>query len=95
MSAIVQLFSACSSGGRIDIWQQSRSQMKLKLLQLLDNLVFHTSTKFCGIWICTLGDMHFSLKVSLLSSVGACRLCRYTKCGTWKANMEVVIRVTF
>ena len=36
--------------------------MKLKFLQLLDSLVMHTSTKFRGIWICTLGDMHFSLK---------------------------------
>ena len=62
LSAIVQQFSACSSGGRIDIWQQSRSQMKLKFLQLLDNLVKHISTKFRGIWICTLGDMHFCLK---------------------------------
>ena len=61
-SAIVQQFLACSSGGRIDIWQQSRSQIKLKFLQLLDNLVMHTSTKFCGIWIYILGDMHFSLK---------------------------------
>ena len=62
LSAIIQLFSACSSGGRIKIWQQSRSQMKLKFLQLLDNLVLHTSTKFSGIWICTLGDMLISLK---------------------------------
>jgi len=36
--------------------------MKLKFLQLLDNLVKHISTKFCGIWIYTLGDMHFSLE---------------------------------
>ena len=36
--------------------------MKLKFLQLLDNLVKHIYTKFYGIWICTLGDMHFSLK---------------------------------
>ena len=62
LSAIVQQFSACSSGGRIDIWQQSRSQMKLKLLQLLDNLVKNISTKFSGIWICTLGDMPISLR---------------------------------
>ena len=36
--------------------------MELKFLQMLDNLVFHTSTKFSGIWICTLGDMIISLK---------------------------------
>ena len=35
--------------------------MKLKFLQLLDNLVKHI-TKFRGIWIYILGDMHFSLK---------------------------------
>ena len=62
MLAIVQQFSACSSGGRIKIWQQSRSQMELKFLQLLDNLVKHISIKFRGIWICTLGDIHLSLK---------------------------------
>ena len=62
LSAIVQQFSACSSGGRIDIWQQSRSQMKLKFLRLLDNLVKNISTKIHHIWICTLGDMYFSLK---------------------------------
>ena len=33
---------------------------------------------------------------SLLSSVGACRLCvGKTKCGTWKANIEVVIQGAF
>ena len=62
LSAIVQQFSACSSGGRIEIWQQSRSQMKLKFLQLLDNLVKNFSTKFHGIWIFTLGDMLISLE---------------------------------
>ena len=62
LSAIVQQFSACSNGGRIDIWQQYRSQIKLKLLKLLDNLVKNISTKFRGIWIYTLGDMYFSLK---------------------------------
>ena len=62
MSAIVQQFSACSSGGRIEIWQKYRSQMKLNFLQMLYNLVKHISTKLRGIWICTLGDMHFSLK---------------------------------
>ena len=36
--------------------------MKLKFLQMLDDLVKHISTKFCDIWICTLEDMHFSLK---------------------------------
>jgi hypothetical protein len=62
LSAIMQQFLACSSGGRIEIWWQYRSQMKLKFLQLLDNLVKHISTKFCCIWVCTLGDMHFALK---------------------------------
>jgi hypothetical protein len=36
--------------------------MKLKFLQMLDNLVKHIFTKFHGIWICTLGDIKFSLK---------------------------------
>jgi hypothetical protein len=36
--------------------------MKLKFLQLLDDLVKHISIKFCGIWVCTLGEMYFSLK---------------------------------
>ena len=36
--------------------------MNLKFLQLLDNLVMHISTKFRGIYICTLGDMLISLK---------------------------------
>jgi hypothetical protein len=36
--------------------------MKLKVLQLLDDFVKHISTKFRGIWICTLGDMNLSLK---------------------------------
>jgi hypothetical protein len=62
LSAIVQQFSACSSGGRFEIWKQSKSQMKLKFLQMLDDLVRHISTKFHGIWICTLGNMNFSLK---------------------------------
>jgi hypothetical protein len=35
--------------------------MKPKFLQLLDDLVKHISTKFHGIWICTLGDMDYSL----------------------------------
>jgi len=39
-----------------------RDQMKLKFLWLLDNLVKLISTKFRGIWICTLGDMLISLK---------------------------------
>jgi hypothetical protein len=60
--AIVQQFSACSIGGRIEIWKKYRSQMKPKFLQLLDNLVKHISTKFRGIWIRTLGNMNFSLK---------------------------------
>ena len=58
----MQQFSACSSGGRIEIWKQYRSQMKSKFLQLLYNLVNHISTKFYGIWICTLGDMDFLLQ---------------------------------
>ena len=58
----MQQFLACNSGGRIEIWYQSRRQMKFKFLYLLYNLVNHISTKFRGIWICTLGDMHFSLK---------------------------------
>jgi len=62
LSAIVQQFSAYSSGGRIAIWQQYISQMKLKFLQLIENLVMHISTKFHGIWICTLGDMLISLE---------------------------------
>jgi hypothetical protein len=36
--------------------------MKLKFLELLDNLVNHIFTKFRDIWICTLGDINFSLK---------------------------------
>jgi hypothetical protein len=36
--------------------------MKVKFLQLLDDLVNHIFTKFCGFWICILGDMNFSLK---------------------------------
>ena len=36
--------------------------MNLKFLQMQDDLLKHISTKFRGIWICTLGDMHFSLK---------------------------------
>ena len=36
--------------------------MKLKFLQLLDNLVKHISTKFRGIWICIVEDMDISLK---------------------------------
>ena len=36
--------------------------MNLKFLQLLYDFVWHISTKFRGIWICTLGEMHFSLK---------------------------------
>jgi hypothetical protein len=36
--------------------------MKLKFLCLLDDLVRHISTKFCGNWIYTLGDMNFSVK---------------------------------
>jgi hypothetical protein len=36
--------------------------MKPKYLQLLDDLVKHIFTKSRGIWVCTLGDMHFSLK---------------------------------
>ena len=36
--------------------------MYLNFLQLLDNLVMHTSTKFCVIWICTLGYIDISLK---------------------------------
>ena len=36
--------------------------MKLNFLQLVNNLVMHISTKFRGIWICTLGDMLISLK---------------------------------
>jgi hypothetical protein len=36
--------------------------MKLKFLQLLDDLVKHISTKFSGIWIYTLGYMNFLLK---------------------------------
>jgi hypothetical protein len=36
--------------------------MKPKFLKLLDDLVNHISTKFCGIWICTLGVINFSLK---------------------------------
>jgi hypothetical protein len=35
--------------------------MKLKFVQLIDDLVKHISTKFHGIWICTLGDMNYSL----------------------------------
>ena len=62
LSAIVQQFSAYSSGGRIAIWQQYISQMKLKFLQLIENVVMHISTKFHGIWICTLGDMLICLK---------------------------------
>ena len=62
LSAIVQQFSACSSGGRIKIWQFIWDQMKLKFLWLLDNLVKLISTKFCGIWICTLRDMLTSLE---------------------------------
>jgi hypothetical protein len=58
----VQQFTTCSSGGRIEIWYQSRSQMKPKFFNLLYNLVKHISTKFCGIWICILGYIHFSLK---------------------------------
>ena len=66
LSAIVQQFLACNSGGRIEIWLQSRSQIKLNFLQLLDNLVKHISTKFRGIWICTLGDMYFLWRVQNL-----------------------------
>ena len=62
LSAIVQQFSPCSSGGRIYIWQLFKSEMKLKFLHLLDNLVKNISTKFRGIWICTLGYMLISLK---------------------------------
>jgi hypothetical protein len=58
----VQQFSACSNGGRIEIWQQYISQMKLKFLQLLYNLVKNISTKFRGIWICTLENMLIPLK---------------------------------
>jgi hypothetical protein len=58
----VQQFSACSNGGRIEIWQQYISQMKLKFLQLLDNLVKNISTKFRGIWIFTLENMLIPLK---------------------------------
>jgi hypothetical protein len=36
--------------------------MKLKFLQMLDNLVNHIFTKFRGIWIYTLGYINFSLK---------------------------------
>ena len=36
--------------------------MKLKFLQLLDDLVRHISTKFRGIWILILGYMNYSLK---------------------------------
>jgi hypothetical protein len=36
--------------------------MKLNFLDLLDDLMKHISTKFCGIWICTLGVMELSLK---------------------------------
>jgi hypothetical protein len=36
--------------------------MKFKFLKLLDDLVKHISTKFGGIWICTLGVMDLSLK---------------------------------
>jgi hypothetical protein len=36
--------------------------MKLKFLQLLDDLVKHASTKLRGIWTYTFGDMNFSLK---------------------------------
>ena len=62
LSTIVQQFSALSSGENFDCWQFIWSQMKLKFLKLLVNLVRHFSTKFCGIWICILGDIHFSLK---------------------------------
>ena len=36
--------------------------MKLKFLQLLDDLVNHIYTKFRGIWIYTWWDMDISLK---------------------------------
>ena len=62
MLVIVQQFLGCNSGGRIKIWYQSRSQIKLKFLQMLDNLVKHISTKFRGIWICTLENMLIPLK---------------------------------
>jgi hypothetical protein len=62
LSAIVQQFSACSSGGRIEICVQSKSQMKFKFLQLLDDLVKHIFTKFHGIWIYIFGIMNLSLK---------------------------------
>jgi hypothetical protein len=35
--------------------------MKLKFLQLLDDLVKHIFTKFHDTWICTLGDIDISL----------------------------------
>jgi hypothetical protein len=34
----------------------------LNFLQLLEDLVCHIFTKFRGFWICTLGDMIYSLK---------------------------------
>ena len=62
LSAIVQQFFACNSGGRIEIWLQSKNQMKLKFLQLLEYLVIHISTKFRGHWICTLGVIDYFWK---------------------------------
>jgi hypothetical protein len=47
---------------RCEIWQQLRSQMKLKFLWLEDDLVKHISTKFHDYWSCTLGVMNYSFK---------------------------------